>query len=180
MRPIVAVLTLLLLTISGNVLSRAQQEAPPADPSTALLHEVSALNRTLEDISALLSLLLDQQEVDILMKRMQFKERRLSGLESELQGKKNEAGYVQEEIQRLKSFREQLDLEEQSRSQSGLDDPDPDAERARRSLEAELSVLEEKATSLDRQIIELENDVGGLRDEFGILEEMLNERLDLR
>jgi chromosome segregation ATPase len=180
----------LILLGSGSWAS-AQQETPstgPADDisspaagaSAVLLQEMARLNHSLEEISGLLSLLLDGQEVDILMKRMQFKERRLAQVESEMRSRRSESEHLQEDIKQMEAYREELELRAESGAQGGLEPPNPEDESMRRHLDAELERLVERADSLYQQAVELENEVGTLRDEYEILEEMLDERLDLR
>jgi chromosome segregation ATPase len=191
MNRLIACLATGLILLGPGSWSMAQQEAPSSGPtddssspsagaSAALLQEMTRLNQSLEEISGLLVLLLDGQEVDILMKRMQFKERRLAQVESELRSRRSEYENLQEEIKQMEGYREEMEIEAANRDQGGLDSTNSEDERIRRQIEAEMERITERSESIYRQVAELENRVGELREEYEILEEMLDERLELR
>ena len=157
------------------------QETPPADDQTTfLLEEVAGLNRSLEEIATLLSLLLKQQHVDILIKRIELKERRLSPLQSELRGTQDERTSVQEEIKGLEAFRKETERQLDEQAQTGLDTLDSDERRMLREMELRSERLTERLERLDQRAIELENDFAASREEITILDEMLAEQLGLR
>jgi chromosome segregation ATPase len=191
MKRLIPFLAATLLLLGTGSWTPAQEEAPStaraaaastpaAETAAVLVQEMARLNRSLEEISGLLSLLLDGQEVDILMKRMQFKERQLARLESEMKSRRSESEHLQDEIKQLEAYREEIEMAAENRVQGGLDTPDPEDERIRRQIEAERERVTERSDSVYRQVVELENEVSELREEYEILEEMLDERLELR
>jgi len=141
----------------------------------ALTSELAGMRRSLHEISLLLSAALDQQEMSVLMTRIELKQRRLQPLEVSLRGARGSLESVKDERSHL------TDMIEMMREEAGKDTPDaeslkPEVERGRKQLDR----LAEREATLRQRIIELEDDLARNQEDIATLEEMVDERLGLR
>lgn len=166
---------------SGETTAPARDLAPVTDEvGWSVVQEMAGLNATLQQIQAVLDRLLIQQELDLLMKRIDLRSRRVAPMESELRGIKSSVRSTTEEIQHLELYREELEESAADRREQGLEETGSAEEREQRDIESRLSVVTERLESLQRRQIEVENELAEQREEIQFLEDALDDRLGLR
>jgi hypothetical protein len=165
---ILAGLCLAVLSFA-NMPAGSQQERPVDD--------LAGINRSLERMVVLLETALEHQEVDILLKRIELKERRLIPLESELRRAERSLLDMQS---RLKMIQEELEQTEDQLSEEmrqGVDPKDSDARRAREQMERILATENVRAEEFQRRVRMLEDELAEGREDIAILDEQLQELL---
>ena len=168
-------LCLLLASVSPQV-AGAQEE--PISREDLLVQELAGIRQSLTYISTLLDSVLQQQGIDVLMKRLQLKESRIAPLERELRAVRDDREALGEEVKRMRVMLEDWEREAQDRDPSLPEDEDMNREllRLRRNIE----FMEEREATLYLRIIELDNDLSRSRSDIRILEESVDEQLGLR
>ena len=150
--------------------------APSAEPNVdGLQQELAGMRRSLDDIALLLAATLDQQQVAVLMTRMELKQRRMAPLEQLLQRTRDDRDGLRQERERMADMREII-REQAGDSEEEAEAMRSDMEHARRALER----MDDRLATLDQRVIELEDDLARNLDDIAILEEMVDERLELR
>lgn len=158
--------------------SRAQQPAPAEEAQGALLAEIAGLHRSLDQLVELLRAGLAHQKIDVMLKRIELKERRLAPLERRLRGTQDSILNSQGEIARLEQMKESTEQELADLIREGHEG----AINESRYLmgEFEKAIRSEQATieELERRVVELEDELADGRDEIAILDEKLAELLE--
>lgn len=176
-------LVALLGVVFGSASVLAQQEtgdAPRSSPEVAVAAEMAELNRTLQRIHAVLDRFLTQQELDLLMKRIELKARRLGPLQSELRDIENSIESAQDEMKRLRMFKEQTERDIEEHRDHGKEAEASSLGRLLRELEGNTELAEQRLEGLLQRRIEIEDDLATGREEIEFLEEALDDRLGLR
>jgi chromosome segregation ATPase len=164
----------------GPVTTIAAEPAVAASQEEAgkLLEHLAGIDRSLQEISVLLTSILDHQQLDVLLSRMQLKERSQVPLQDELNRARADRDGLSAEINRLQAIRQEW---ERARNAATPGDPVNESEaREMRRLFSELERLEEREAVLIQRVIELEDDLARRRDDIRTLEEMVDARLGLR
>ena len=151
-------------------------QTPSADAMvTALRQELAGMRRSLDEISLLLAATLDQHQVAVLMTRIELKQRRMSPLEEHLQRTRDERDGMQQ------SRAQMIDMEETIRAEVG--ESEEEQQQMRLDLahfQREMDRMDDRIAVLDQRITELEDDLSRNQDDIAILEEIVDERLELR
>lgn len=173
---------LLGITLAVVVAAPAAAETPaPADPAARLVQEVGALNRNLERVATLLEEFLAKQEMDMLMKRIEFKSRRLSPLEQELRDARQERSRREEERSSLRVQLEEMERALEDEETEGAGAPHIEWTPTTKALmETRMTFLRDALDALDLRIMELENDLASRREEIEGWEEFLDKEMGLR
>ncbi len=176
MKSLAYILTGLAVAVPLAVAAQApQQHAPGAAVGGALQQELSGMRRSLDELVALVAATLDQQQMSVLMRRIELKQRGLQPLQTSLDRARRDREAMQEE------HRELTGMEDMFRR--NLDPDDPDSQNMRMQLQQMTQRIEnlmESMESLDLRIIELEDDLADEQNDILILVDMVDERLGLR
>jgi chromosome segregation ATPase len=141
------------------------------------VNDLAGINRSLERMVVLLETMIDNQDTDILLRRIELKERRLIPLESELRRAERSLLDMQS---RLKMIQEELEQQEEQLSEEmrqGIDPQDSDARRAREQMERILETENSRAEEFERRVRMLQDELAEGQDEIAILDEQLQELL---
>jgi hypothetical protein len=155
----------------------SQQEILSREETARLVDDVAGLNRSLERMVVMLETLIDNQAIDILLKRVELKERRLIPLESEL--RRAERSHLDMQS-RVKMIQEELEQQEDALSEEmrkGIDHQDSETRRAREQMERILATEMSRADEFQRRVRLLEDELAEGREEIAILDEQLQELL---
>ena len=166
-----------VLAAGGGAPTAAQEPLSPGDIAR-LSEELAAVNRSLGEIARTLEALLRNQKVDLLIKRIELEERRLSPLGQELRGTRSRVRSSTEEIARLENLLEQEENAIDQMVREGRDAPDSPERQMLPRIEAELKLQREQLEATEHRVIDLENDVARGRDQIAILDEQLQELLE--
>lgn len=161
---------LCLAVLTFGIMPAGSQQDRPVD-------DLAGINRSLERMVVLLETMLDNQDIDIILRRIELKERRLLPLESELRRAERSLLDMQS---RLKMIQEELEQTEEQLSEEmrqGVDPQDSDTRRARDQMERILATENSRAEESQRRVRMLEDELAEGREEIAILDEQLQERL---
>lgn len=171
-----------LLAVPGAAVAQRPREDPDPllapDPVVGLHEELAGVRAALEQIAAHLSRLLDHQEVQSLMARLQIRERRVAALESEQRSVREQRATASEERRRLEGV-----LEEWEKDSEGRDPADPDAEAMKgemRRVRRQIALLEQREADLESRLGELDADISRAESEIRRLTDVVDDRLGLR
>lgn len=151
------------------------QDAPAAPTEDAVARELVRLNRSLEEIVALLKKSAEHQELQLLIQRVELGGRRLTSMENELARTRSSLDGFEEERARLEAMREQLE--------SAHDPTREDAEvfeRQMQELDFRLKLIKDQSWSREQRKLDLEAKISTLVEDIQALERVLDERLGLR
>jgi len=183
MRPRTIVPALLLSIVLAPAVSGARpaygQAADPAAPGDRI-PETPSVSRSLAEISATLKQLLDRQDLDLLVKRIDLKSRRIASLEGQLRGARDERDSLEEARSQirlhLEQLTEQLDLELAKPGEG-----DSSAFKAQKEeMELRSRQLGDRMDALDLRMAELQSLLSVREDEIEGLEDALDRRMGLR
>ena len=172
----VVVCGLLVAAASASV-ARAQEGAAGA-PGASLLDEIAGLNRSLDRLVTLLEGVLQNQKVDLLLKRIELRERRIAPMESRLRGLEADLTDGEGETRRLEAMK---DREEESLREALRTGVEQDIENLRemiRQIDMGLAHHADRMQDARRRINETENDLASSRREIAILDDMLLELIE--
>jgi len=156
----------------------AQQGGTAGPDSARLVEEVAGLRDSLERLAALLERATDQQKIDLLLKRIELKERRMIPVATDL---RTLEGQYEDQKAVVKRYQEMLDQMEDVVSNEvrrGVDQPDSEARRSVTEIERELQIEVTRIEDLERRMRRLEDELDQGRREVAILDERLQDLLD--
>jgi len=161
-----------LLLVGSAFPSVAQQ--PAAEPDLA--REMAGVNRSLEQMAAMLERLLENQKTDLVLKRIEMRERRIAPLETELRERHGELVTSQAELDRLEDLKEDWNdrLREAART-------DENAAIELRVMQQQFEQAHGKQNSrhlaLEERVRQLEDELAEGREVIQDLEALLLERI---
>jgi len=167
-------IALLGLLSLGPTLPAAAQ----AGDGSALVDEVAGLNRSLARLVGLLESSLHHQRVDLVLKRIALRERRIAPAGSALRSQRNALVDAESELTQLREMleREREGLQRQIRE--GADQPDSPTRDLIVELESVIRTQEERRDNVIRLIRDLEDEVAEGQERIEALEELLDELLE--
>lgn len=162
------------LLVAGSPAVVAQQDT---DDLPRLVEEMSGVNRSLDQLVRLMESILEQQKTDLLLKRIEMKERRVSPLEAEMRNARNTASGISTEIERLQAM---LDEWESAHRRAVRDGKEAVAAEQLEMINQVRSNLEIEILSRDdfeRRARDLEDEIALHRRVIEVLDDMLAEKL---
>jgi chromosome segregation ATPase len=153
------------------------EEAMDAE-STTLVEEVAGLRGSVDQLVTLLERHMKYQKTELILKRLDLKERQLQPLERELRATRDDLEYRNEELDELGMYLAQVESEIEEEIRVGTDSPDSHSRRAREEVEERRKNLEERIVDLERRILDLEGEVAFRQREIDDLEDILEDYLE--
>lgn len=150
----------------------------PTETGSDLVKEVAALRKTMEEAVALLDRALVHQRVELLLKRLDLKERRVLPLESELRGARDGLTASRNEVERFELIVEETEQRISEEVRDGTDRADSENRRLKQDLEQALAHIRRNLESDEERVRRLEDELGDRLEEIEVLEDSLQERLD--
>ena len=171
-----------LVTLCGLLalacLPPAMAQAGPGPERDTLAEQLAGLNRSLERLVVLLESSLENQKVDLLLKRINLRERRLAPLESELRSSRNAIADSESETAYLKQMQEQHEETLTREIREGLDRPDSETRAMMAGMESALKMQSQRLEKSQLRIRELEDELAEGREQIAVLDDMLEELLE--
>ena len=167
-------------TLAGLCLALIAIAAMPAgaqEPSEKLAEDIAGIDRSLERMAVLLETLIGNQQIDILLKRIELKERRLAPLESELRRAERALIDIESRVKRMNEEREELEDVVDEEIRDGVDQAGSEARRMQEQLARVVEMETGRVEEYRRRVIRLEDQLAEGRDEILILDEQLMELL---
>jgi len=163
--------------LSLIVATPAIAQTPP-DPAASLVKEVEALRKTVEEAVTLLDRALAHQRTEILLKRLDLKERRVVPLESELRHARDGQAASRNELERFEQMIEEIEQRISEEIRSGVDPEESENRIMKGDLEQALAHVRRNVESDEDRVRRLEDELAERLEEIEILEDSLQERLD--
>jgi chromosome segregation ATPase len=167
------ILTLLCLLILGTASMPSRAEEDMDD----LVDEMADINRSLERMAVLLETLIGNQQVDILLKRIELQERRLAPLESELRRGERALIDIEARLKRMQEEREEMENVLAEEVRDGIDREESETRRMKSQLDRVVESESARVEEMRRRVLRLEDELSDGRDEIVILDEQLQELL---
>jgi chromosome segregation ATPase len=156
----------------------AQQSTPTDAQGQKLVREVAGLNRSVERLVSMLSTYLDNQQVELLLKRIDLKERRIAPIADDLRDVESAVFDSKSQLMHMQDMLRDEEDRLRNEIRDGVDQPDSETrlmiEQYERAIQADTARLD----GLDRRLRRLEDELAEGREEIAILDEMLQELLD--
>lgn len=171
-----ALLAAALLASMGS--AGAQQGGAGGPDGARLVEEVAGLKGALDRLAVLLERVAEQQRVDLLLKRVELKERRMIPLAADLRSLEGEYEDQKSMVKRYQEMLEQMEDRVSDDVRRGIDQPDSDARTAVAELERELQIGITRLEDTERRMRRLEDELDQGRREVAILDEKLQELLE--
>ena len=170
---------LLALALPSSALPAAAQQATPSQGSEPrLVEEVAGLRSSLDRLVLLLERAADQQKIDLLLKRVELKERRLIPVASDLRSLEGDYEDQKVVVTRYQEMLEQAEDLLSDEIRRGVDRPDSEPRQMIPGFERELQIEIARIEELERRMRRLEDELSDGRREIAILDEQLRELLE--
>jgi len=174
--------TLLGLSVAGAIVAAAPGNAA-VETDEAIVRELGNLNRSLASIAATLERIERKQDVVVVLRRIEIKERKLLALESALRGAQSTLQGLNLDVGRMEAYLESTRDQLTAAIREGAVGPEAEAQlKALRDEEAEavrmVETRKREIEQTEQRVRELEDDLGDLRDDVGYLEELLDAQLE--
>jgi len=136
------------------------------------------LNRSLDQLIVMMQELMEGRKVDLLIKRIEIKQRALIPMASDLRSMEAEYDALKMDFKRLQ---EMVELQEETVDREvlqGIDQPDSESRGFLTELELELQVQRARLEELDRRMRLLQDELDDGREEIAILDDQLRELIE--
>jgi hypothetical protein len=167
------ILALLCLLIIGAAVTPSHAQ----DDTKALVDEMAGIKHSLDRMALLMETLIGNQQIEILLKRIELMERRLAPLESELRRAERAVIDVEARVKRMQEEREEMEDAIADEIRSGIDQEDSEARRMKEQLDRVIEVEGARVEEMRSRARKLEDELADGRDEILILDEQLKELL---
>lgn len=155
-----------LVVLAPTPVTGAQPPAPvPQGVSEpALGQELAGIRAALDQIAGLLRRQLEEQRLELILRRVDLAEARLTPLEGALRGARDQRLGVDQERKQLEARLEQLARQVEEDDEAVRDMPEGDILRFTSELTLEIRLLGDRLRDLDLRIVEMENEIATDRD----------------
>ncbi len=154
---------------------RAQQ---PAGEIAPVVEELAAIRQSLDRLVGLLDSLERRQQTDLLMKRIEMKERRIAPLEQKLRQNVDEQDSLTETLTSFQSYRDSAEEQLDDALRRGDEQQAQNSREELGHIEAEGERLKVRLERLRRRGLEIEAELIGGRREIDALDDRLAERVE--
>ena len=172
MRTRIVVLVCLVWLIAVPA-SRAQDAA-----TARVAEEIAGVHASLDRLVELLETLLENQQVDLLLKRIDLLERRLEPTARRVRGAENGLESFESETNNLKAMLAQQKEQVEAEIRNGADPTQADSQRLVEELEAMIEFHETRVAEKTTSLRELEDELARRREAIEILDDLLLEKLE--
>jgi chromosome segregation ATPase len=153
-------------------------QQPAAGTGREMLEEVAGVRESLDSLVGMLAELLDNQQVELVLKRIDLKQRRLAPLERDLRSGEGSISSRKGELQELAQMLEETEDRIQDQVREGTDHPDSEDRLMARQVEQQIRFLNgQLQQSMGRQSM-LMDELADERRELEILDDILRDLLD--
>jgi chromosome segregation ATPase len=173
---VIALCAVVFLVWAGRF--SAQQNNAADAPGQRLVQEVAGLNRSVQQMVNMLSAHLDYQQVELLLKRIELKERRIAPIAGDLREVEHAVFDAKNQLMHMQEMLRDEEDRLKNEIRDGVDQPESETrlmiEQYERAIEADTARLD----GLERRMRRLEDELADGRDEIEILDDTLQELLE--
>ena len=166
-----------LMALVAPALAQPLPESTSA-PTPDLAREVEALRISVERAVGLLDRALTHQRAELLLKRIELKERRVVPLESEVRRARTDLLAAESEVERLEQMLENAEDAIVEEIRNGTDRADSGSRIMKRELEQGLAFARTRIETEESHVRRLQDELADRLDEIDILEDSLEHRLE--
>ncbi len=148
--------------------------APPAAP---VPEQLAHLNATLEHISQLLERQLDGQKLELLLRRVEIGNRRVTSLEQELERADGDKRAMEDQRYRLRAQIDSMTQELQAMSPSELEEKRQEYRHRLQNAQTELNVIDVRHQEATQRVLDLQNELEGRKHDLQGLKDLLDRQL---
>jgi hypothetical protein len=172
-------LTLAFVMGGSGAVAWAQPAPSPASDPAAAARELAELNRSVKEMVTLLRQYLDNQQADLMFKRVELSLRRMGPLQEELSRLRTRRVADEGELNQIRTALSVLGTFE---PQEGLGDSgeEPVSTVQKAGLDAQLKSVGKRISEADQQILELENRLAQEQRVLQTWETAIEQRLNSR
>jgi flagellar biosynthesis chaperone FliJ len=174
----IAVRSILLGSLLALIPAAPATAQTATDPAPKLVKEVAALRKTLEEAVALLDRALAHQRTELLLKRLDLKERRVVPLESELRSARDALDASGNEVEQFEQMLDEAEQQISEEIRDGADRENSESRVLKQNLEQALAHVRRNLESDEDRVRRLEDELAERLEEIEILEDSLQERLE--
>jgi chromosome segregation ATPase len=168
----------LLVMVLVSALPAIGQDGATDQTTARLSDEMRGIRQSLDRIVDLLETLQRRQDVDLLLKRIELRERRLDPLESRLRSAESEIQGTEDHLHELDKMEEQHEEILNEEIREGSDAPRSETRRILDDIQRTREAQEERLEAVRMRLQQYENDLARGRETIEILDEMLDELLE--
>ena len=166
----------LVVLALGMPAVHAQSEMPAVE-TPALTEDVAGIRQALDRLVELLETVQRNQRVDLLLKRIELRERRLAPLQKRLAAAQGDVEGSQAERVRMRAMKEQQERQIDESVRAGRETDDI-ARRMLQEIEQVEAAMEARLDDAEARVRRFEDELADGREEIEILDEILLELLD--
>jgi len=163
-----------ILLLSTAAVAQSATDAP----STQVAADVHGIHQALNRLVVLLEEVRQQRHVELLLKRIELKERRLAPLENRLRSAEGDVVGLEDELKHIEVMRTQTEQQIDDEIRTGKDDPQSGSRRMLDEVERMVESLNARLDEARLRVRQAEDDLLDGREEIEILDEMLMELLE--
>lgn len=167
---------LVLIPLLGATPPMAQE--PSTAASDPVVRELAGIQQALDDLVGLLESMRRNQDVDLILRRIELHERRLAPLERSLRGNEQDQIDTRQNITETEMWKSSTEDQIDELEREGIDHAPDDFRQQVVVAELEIERLQLRLQTLQQRQIELENSLGDGRDEIEVLDDLLRELLE--
>lgn len=171
---LVLLCAMLFLGTPGPVSAQDSQE----NPTEQLARELARLNRSLDRIVGLMEDSASYDRVELVLRRIDLKERRLAPLEAQMRRVDTQIFDHKSEIKRMEQMVEEHEDLLDDEIRDGTDRPGSDTRQYMHQLPQAVASITARYEELQLRQRRLEDELGDGRDEIALLDEALREMLE--
>ncbi len=166
-----AALAIAALLLVG-ALPVAGQDATPATG------DLQGIQQSLDRMTVILERLVESRQVDLLLKRIELKERRLIPMEKELRDLRSRYSDSEAEIEAMVSMMEEWEKQKREAELTSNEDEVSALEEMHRQITAGIEREKSRRDGIDIEMRELEAEIDQQRRNLNYLDDLLEERLE--
>ena len=165
-----------LLAVVASAPVAAQDHSDAVEKQ--VVRELAGIQRSLADLVDLLETMRRNQDVDLVLRRIELHERRLAPLERSVRGNEQDQIDTRQQVSEAVMWKERTEDRILELEREGIEETPEDFRQQVEVAEGEIERLQLRLDGLLQRQIELENTVADGRDEFEILDDLLRELLE--
>ena len=143
-----------------------------------LVAEVAGLRASVDELVGLLDRYVGYQKIELMLKRVDLKQRQLAPLEHELRNQKDDLDASNRELKDLEMYASQMEREIEEELQRGGGLHESEVRSLMKEVATRREDLDKRVADLERSVMGLENDVASRKRELLDLEDILADMLE--
>jgi chromosome segregation ATPase len=163
--------------VAGGALQGARAE-PSSRDLDGLVGELAGVHQSLDQLVGLVGQLIRNQKVDVLLKRIEMRERRMAPLEAELLRAERQRSDLNVEVERMQEMVDDWEIQLRDAERDNDKETEGELSMMLSQVRHSLTIESGRRDELDRRMNELEGDLIAGRKALAILDDVLLDELE--